>query len=156
MPGSGPSDKGVVTFAWNGDGVNQGGRCYDVQRSFSLCDEDAIASKCLLARIPWQTPLSVVQCCFSCCLAHWQDRLGLNEVYNHWWSNKRFAKTEFSVKFDRRSIPGLNSTVLQFNSIKRFSMLCSCGRLIPKRVWGRTSLSTMRHTWYVQEVKEEV
>ena len=114
--------KGVVTFAWNSDGVKQGGRCYDVQRSFSLCDEDAIASKCFLARIPWQTPLSVVQCCFSCCLAHWQDRLGLNEVYNHWWSNKRFAKTEFSVKFDRRSIPGLNSTVLQFNSIKRFSM----------------------------------
>jgi len=87
---------GAGGFAWG----EASGTCHDVRRSFGLCDHHP-PRECLLARVPWQTPLSVVRCCFHCCMHSWQRRLGLVDVFNHWWENPRFEDSNFQIDFDK-------------------------------------------------------
>ena len=93
---------------------------------FALCDPPP-PRECLLARVPWRTPLSVAECCFACCMEHWQRELGLEEIY-HTMKNI----SDESLKTDPRKrllptrllkgLPKLNNVVLQEGSARRFSV----------------------------------
>ena len=44
---------------------------------------------CLSAAVPWRVPYARIRCCFRCCLAHWQRRLGLDAVFGQWEREQR-------------------------------------------------------------------
>ena len=107
-------------FSWpESDETSASGSCADAQSAFTLCKHTP-PRECLLARIPWQTSVSVVKCCFSCCQTHWQNELGLGAIYNHWFNNTQFKGVNFEYQFD--SVPDLGSVTLSWNSAKRFSL----------------------------------
>jgi hypothetical protein len=79
--------RGGGNFTW-GDSPEQSGVCSGVQTSLGLCDVSP-PRECLLARIPWQSHYSLVECCFRCCVDFWQKSLGLESIYNYWFASER-------------------------------------------------------------------
>jgi hypothetical protein len=97
------------------------GTCKHVNAAFGLCPAKP-ERECLVARVPWQTALSVVRCCFHCCQIYWQDRLGLSAIYKHWWQNPKFSGIGFDSHFQKELQPSLHSIVMHNYMIKRFSL----------------------------------
>ena len=134
---------GKGKFAW---GNSQNGTCRDVESAFRLCDHRP-HRECLLARIPWQTPVSQVSCCFRCCQSYWQEKLGLADIWNYWWNNPnpRVDPNSFiEIKAKDKGIPPLNSVVMSINSIRRFSLFfkSSLNRKGPETIHNATHLVT--------------
>ena len=98
------------------------GTCRAARGSFGLCQHASYPRDCLLARIPWQTSIPVVGCCFHCCLKYWEETLGLVDIFRYWFDNPTFRDSSFHYRLDRKSAPPLGSVVLHFNSVKRFSL----------------------------------
>ena len=97
------------------------GTCSNVKDEFGLCDHSP-PRECLLSRVPWQTSVDVVRCCFYCCMMHWQKHLGLVHIYKHWFSNPAYTNTQFDGKLNRHVVPPLDSVVLHQHSVNRFSI----------------------------------
>jgi len=104
-------------FAW-GDRQEQSGLCSGVQEHLGLC-EASPPRECLLARVPWQTHYSLVECCFRCCVDFWQKSLGLVDIYNYWYTSEQFKG--HMIGGDQQP-PGLDKMYLNHNSLKRFSL----------------------------------
>ena len=75
---------------------------------------------CLNASVAWMTPYSQVRCCFRCCLAHWQQQLGLDKMYR-----QRVAEAEHrtrgSIKWEHierrvRTLPAWDEVALTRSS----------------------------------------
>ena len=124
----------AALFTWHTDAQPSSGACADAQMSFGLCGSGRnsntnLRRECLLARVPWQTPLSVVRCCFRCCVEYWQDALGLTDIDRYWWQSKQFSNIDFDPPGHvTGKIPSLDSIVLHYNSIRRFGLFMWGGR----------------------------
>lgn len=57
--------------------------CAASKERFGLCTGEA-PRECLIARVPWRTPLPGVQCCFECCMQTWEHKLGLGRLSAAW------------------------------------------------------------------------
>ena len=106
-----------------------GWSCDQVKQHFGLCEVDPPPPReCLLARVPWRTPLSVVKCCFSCCMQHWQRELGMEEVYHTMRNISLISVANGDAKRQSvrsrllKGLPPLDSVVLQEGSARRFSV----------------------------------
>jgi hypothetical protein len=59
---------------------------------------------CLASFVRWRTPYATVSCCFKCCLAYWEEALGLNAVASAWRGKNGGARTAEVLMF--HSTPG--------------------------------------------------
>ena len=120
----GPEAQCLATVAYKGEGRFQWGQiegtCPEVRKDIGVCEGEP-PRECLLSRVPWQTHMSVVQCCFKCCVEYWQTHLGLRDVFKFWFDNPTFRGCSFENYWSKQH-PGLDRMLMTPNMVKRFSL----------------------------------